>query len=128
MFASLNMPAGLPATQFRFKGQKKTVKHGFELIEARSLPARLLGLRFIGRDRTPDGLYLPGTNRTHTYGMRFHVDLLFLGEDDKPLVAVRDVDPGHRVKVPAASSVIVLPSDWDIDKWQEAANQEGAGQ
>lgn len=128
MFASINMPANLPVKQFRFKGQKTVIRHGFEVIDARGPIARLLGLRFINRRRSPEGLLLRGTNGTHTYGMRFNVDLLFLDEDGSPTIAVRDVDPGHRVKVPEASSVIVLPSDWDIEKWQENLDQEEAGQ
>ncbi len=127
MFASTILPAENPGKQIRFIGQTQVTKHGFELINANSLISRLLGLRFISRKRSPDGIYIENTNRTHTYGMRFSVDLLFLDSECNPVIAVRDVDPGHRVKVPEASHIIVLPSDWDVEKWNENVNAE-AGQ
>ncbi len=126
MFASTILPAQNPGKQFRFIGQDRAVKHGFEVIEAKSLFSRLLGLRFIGRSRSPEGIYMENTDRTHTYGMRFPVDLLFLNENREPVIAVREVTPGHRVKVPEATHLIVLPSDWDVEKWNEQVTQESA--
>jgi hypothetical protein len=55
--------------------------------------------------------------------MRFPLDLLFLGSDSEPLIAVREVGPGHRVRVPEAAAVLELPSDWDIDRWQRATGE-----
>lgn len=124
MFATTILPAENSGKQIRFIGQTRVKKHGFDLIQANSVISRLLGLRFISRKRCPEGIYLKNTNRTHTYGMRFDVDLLFLDENNRPQIAVRQVDPGHRVKVPEASHLIVLPSDWDIDKWSETVDQE----
>lgn len=124
MFASTTLPGITPGNQARFLGQERVVKHGFDVIKANSLISRLLGLRFISRRRSPDGIYLENTNRTRTHGMRFDVDLLFLDENHDPLIAVREVDPGHKVKVPEASHVIVIPSDWDVDQWDESVDQE----
>ena len=124
MFASTLLPATRSGNQVRFIGQENVVKHGFSLIKANSLISRLLGLRFISRKRTPEGIYLENKNAIHTYGMRFDVDLLFLDENHEPLVAVREIEPGHRGKVCDASHLIVLPSDWDTDKWDVRFNQE----
>lgn len=125
MFASTTLPHVRSGSQLRFIGQERVKKHGFDLITADSLISRLLGLRFISRKRSPEGIYLKHTNRTRTHGMRFDVDLLFLDEDHTPLIAIRQVDPGHRVKVPEATHMIVLPSDWDVEKWNENVDQEG---
>lgn len=124
MFASTNLPGIRSGNQVRFLGQERVVKHGFDVIKANSLISRLLGLRFIGRQRSPDGIYLENTNRTHTYGMRFDVDLLFLDENQNPLIAVREVDSGQRVKVPEAANVLIIPSDWDVDKWDDVLDEE----
>lgn len=117
MFASTILPGISSGNQVRFIGQERVKKHGFDVIKTDSLIARLLGLRFISRRRSPEGIYIENTNRFRTHGMRFDVDLLFLDENHTPVIAVRQVDPGHRVKVPEATHVIVLPSDWDVEKW-----------
>ena len=81
--------------------------------------SRLLGLALLDRHRAPEGLLIPRCRSVHTYGMRFPLDLLFLGPDCQPLIAVREVGPGHRVRVPEAAAVLELPSDWDLEKWEE---------
>lgn len=80
--------------------------------------SRLLGLALLDRHRAPEGLLIPRCRSVHTFGMRFPLDLLFLGPDHEPLIAVREVSPGHRIRVPEAESVLELPSDWDIEKWE----------
>lgn len=81
----------------------------------------------LDRHRAPEGLLIPRCRSVHTYGMRFPLDLLFLGPDREPLIAVREVGPGHRLRVPEAESVLELPSDWDIEKWNcTTSGEEGA--
>jgi len=87
--------------------------------------SRLLGLALLDRHRAPEGLLIPRCRSVHTYGMRFPLDLLFLGENCQPLIAVREVGPGHRLRVPEAKSVLELPSDWDVDKWDDAPGTSG---
>ena len=41
------------------------------------------------------------------------------------MIAVREVGPGHRVRVPEADSVLELPSDWDIEKWECGISSDG---
>lgn len=111
----------------RFRRLEKRRVHGFEVMVAGDPLSRLFGLAMLDRHRAPEGLLIPRCRSVHTYGMRFPLDLLFLGKDHEPLIAVREVGPGHRVRVPEASSVLELPSDWDIDKWEEAATSARAG-
>ena len=89
--------------------------------------SRLLGLAWLDRHRSPEGLLIPRCRSVHTFGMRFPLDLLFLGPDLEPLIAVREVGPGHRVRVPEAAAVLELPSDWDIEKWDESAVASATG-
>ena len=90
--------------------------------------SRLLGLAMLDRHRAPEGLLIPSCRSVHTYGMRFPLDLLFLGPGHEPMIAVREVGPGHRVRVPEAESVLELPSDWDVEKWNcESLGESEAG-
>lgn len=113
-----------PARRFRRLRQRRI--HGFEVLVASDPVSRLLGLALLDRNRAPQGLLIPRCRSVHTFGMRFPLDLLFLGPDCQPLIAVREVGPGHRVRVPEAESVLELPSDWDIDQWVSAATDESA--
>lgn len=101
----------------RFRRLERRSLHGFDVMVARDPLSRLVGLAFLDRDRAPEGLLIPRCRSVHTYGMRFPLDLLFLGQTGRPLIAVREVGPGHRVRVPGAAAVLELPSDWDFDKW-----------
>lgn len=105
------------ARRFRRLGIRRV--HGFEVVVADDPLSRLLGLALLDRHRAPEGLLIPRCRSVHTYGMRFPLDLLFLGVQGEPLIAVREVGPGHRLRVPGADSVLELPSDWDIEKWED---------
>jgi len=105
-----------PARRFRRLERRRV--HGFEVMVAGDPVSRLLGLALLDRHRAPEGLLIPRCRSVHTYGMRFPLDLLFLGPDCQPLIAVREVGPGHRVRVPEAAAVLELPSDWDLEKWE----------
>ncbi len=101
--------------------------HGFLVPVAADPLSRLMGLALLDRHRSPEGLLIPRCRSVHTYGMRFPLDLLFLGPELEPLIAVREVGPGHRVRVPDAESVLELPSDWDVDEWERVAMAGGNG-
>lgn len=105
-----------PALRFRRLERRRV--HGFEALIASDPVSRLLGLALLDRHRSPEGLLIPRCRSVHTFGMRFPLDLLFLGSDCEPLIAVREVGPGHRVRVPEARAVLELPSDWDVEKWE----------
>lgn len=113
-----------PARRFRRLSVRRV--HGFDVPVASDPISRLFGLALLDRHRAPDGLLIPRCRSVHTFGMRFPLDLLFLGPADEPLIAVREVGPGHRLRVPEAESVLELPSDWDLEKWDDGlAEQAG---
>lgn len=57
--------------------------------------ARLLGLAHLDREEAGPGLLIPGCASVHTFGMRFALDLYFLGEGGE-LVSVRRLVPPRR--------------------------------
>ena len=57
--------------------------------------SRLLGLAFLGRDRAGPGLLIPDCRSVHTLGMKFELELDFLGEDGEVL---RSVSPARRCR------------------------------
>ncbi len=101
--------------------------HGFEVPVADHLLSRLLGLALLDRSDAPEGLLIPRCRSVHTFGMRFPLDLLFLGPNCEPLIAVREVGPRHRVRVPEAAAVLELPSDWDVECCESRLADAGAG-
>jgi uncharacterized membrane protein (UPF0127 family) len=115
-----------PARRFRRLETRRI--HGFEVLVAGDPLSRLLGLACLDRHRAPQGLLIPRCRSVHTFGMRFPLDLLFLGPDSEPLIAVREVGPGHRVRVPDAAAVLELPSDWEIERWQMATGEAEASE
>lgn len=110
----------------RFRRLPVREVHGFRVPVAAGPVSRLLGLALLDRQLAPEGLLIPRCRSVHTFGMRFPLDLLFLGPGCEPLIAVREVGPGHRVRVPEAEAVLELPSDWDIEKWDRRAMPEGS--
>lgn len=105
------------ARRFRYLEVREV--HGFRVPVANGPVSRLLGLALLDRRLSPEGLLIPSCRSIHTFGMRFPLDLLFFGPEWEPLIAVREVGPGHRVRVPEAESVLELPSDWDLEKFDE---------
>lgn len=104
---------------WRFQRLRSRRVHGFEVLVADDPISRLLGLALLDRHRAPEGLLIPRCRSVHTFGMRFPLDLLFLGRELEPLMVVREVGPGHRVRVPEADSVLELPCDWDLEPGDE---------
>jgi uncharacterized membrane protein (UPF0127 family) len=72
--------------------------------------ARLLGLSLLDREEAGAGLLIPGCRSIHTIGMRFDLDLAFLGEDGS-VVATRRGVPRRRVAFErAARAVLETPT------------------
>lgn len=73
--------------------------------EARGRRARLLGLARLAAP--PDEpLFLPRCRSVHTYGMRFPLDLLWLGREGEVVRVDRGVPPGTVRRCRAARSVV----------------------
>lgn len=76
-----------------------------EILVARSPLARLLGLAL--RRRPPaHALLLPRCRSVHTFGMRFPLDLIWLGRDGRPVRIDRAVSPNRIRTCLRARSVV----------------------
>jgi uncharacterized protein len=74
---------------------RRYLQNGAIVYEATMPAARLLGLALLAeRDLPPlSALLIPHCRSVHTFGMRFALDVLFLGEDGIPLRVARAVPP-----------------------------------
>jgi hypothetical protein len=83
---------------------------GREVRVATTFRARLLGLAHLDLEQAGAGLLIPRCSSVHTFGMRFALDLYFLGQDGA-VIEVRHGVPGRRVAVcRRATAVVELPS------------------
>jgi uncharacterized membrane protein (UPF0127 family) len=92
---------------------KRRLSCGLSVREAASFRSRLLGLALIGRAAMPhsEALWLRRTRSVHTFGMRFSLDLVWLGADGEVVRIDRSVPPGRLRSCRAARSVVELPVD-----------------
>jgi hypothetical protein len=85
--------------------------HGREVRVARGLRARFLGLAYLDREEVGPGLLIPRCSSVHTFGMRFPLDLYFLGGDGE-VVAVRHGVPARRLAFcRRARAVLEIPAE-----------------
>jgi uncharacterized membrane protein (UPF0127 family) len=84
---------------------------GHEAPVAVDLPARLLGLSHLDRERAGAGLLIPRCRNVHTFGMRFPLDLVFLDREGRPCAVRRGVPPRRLVWDRRASAVLELPAN-----------------
>ncbi|HWH20436.1 MAG TPA: DUF192 domain-containing protein, partial [Solirubrobacterales bacterium] len=70
--------------------------------------ARLLGLALLDREAAGPGLLIPRCAAVHTFGMRFALDVYFLGADDEVLGIRRAVAPRHFVAHRGAAAVLEM--------------------
>jgi len=99
-----------PQEPRRFRGLPHRSLLGFSVPVATTRLARLLGLAYLDREDAGEGLLIPRCSRVHTFGMRFDLDLVFLGEDDRVIELRRSVPPGEWISCPEAVAVLELPS------------------
>jgi hypothetical protein len=98
-------------TTGRFRGLPTREVLGAVYPVAVTLRTRLLGLSFLDLDDAGSGLLIPRCRSIHTLGMRFPVDLYFLGVDGEPVGARYGVGPWRFVRNRAARSVLEVPSE-----------------
>ena len=79
---------------------------GLTLVRAATPLARLRGLAGLRAIDARLGLELPRTRSVHTVGMRFALDLIWLGADGGVVRVDRDVPPGRLRACRAARSVV----------------------
>jgi uncharacterized protein len=71
--------------------------------------ARLLGLALLDRDAAGPGLLIPGCRSVHGFGMRFSLDVWFLGPHGEPL-EVRRLDRRRMARNRNARAVLEVPA------------------
>lgn len=71
--------------------------------------SRLLGLAMLDRDEAGPGLLIPGCRSVHGFGMRFSLDVWFLGPYGEPL-EVRRLNRGRVARNGEARAVLEVPA------------------
>jgi uncharacterized membrane protein (UPF0127 family) len=72
--------------------------------------SRLLGLALLDRSRAGAGLLIPRCASVHSFGMRFALDVFFLGAEGACLRIERGVPPGRILACRGAAAVLEIPS------------------
>jgi hypothetical protein len=89
---------------------RRRVVAGQEVPVAVGFRARLLGLALLDRAAAGPGLLIPRCAAVHTFGMRFPLDLYFLGPAGEVLEVRRTVPPRRFVSCPGATAVLEVPA------------------
>lgn len=84
---------------------------GHEVRVARGPRSRLLGLAHLDCEQAGVGLLIPRCTSVHTFGMRFPLDLFFLGEGGEVVAVRRQVPPRRFAFCGQAKAVLELPSE-----------------
>lgn len=112
------MPVGRP---YRLHRRLARLDRGFDSVPRRAVVghevpvavgfrARLLGLAWVDRAGAGPGLLIPRCAAVHTFGMRFALDVYFLGSDDRVLAVRRAVPPRRFVSHRGAVAVLEVPT------------------
>ena len=94
----------------RFSGLPTARILGVELPVAATRRARLLGLAHLPSGSAGPGLLIPNCRSIHTFGMRFPIDVVFLGRDGRVLERYAAVGPRRIVSCRQAAAVAELVS------------------
>lgn len=91
----------------RFDGlPRRELPGGRVVIEARTHRSRRRGLSRLDALAPDQALHIPATPSVHTFGMRFALDLIWLGRDGGVVRVDRDVAPRRMRFCAGARSVI----------------------
>ena len=99
-----------PAAPRRFRSLPVQNFAGVRVPVADGFRARLLGLSWLEREAAGPGLLIPNCRSVHTFGMRFPLDIYFLGDDDQVLRSCPDTAAGRFVSCRGATDVLELVS------------------
>jgi uncharacterized protein len=77
---------------------------------ARGWRARLLGLALLSREQAGPGLLIPRCRSVHTFGMRFELEVVFLGARGEVLARHPRVRPGRILLFAGATDVLERPA------------------
>ena len=92
----------------RLAGLPRRVVDGREVPVAVGLRARLLGLALLDRADAGPGLLIPRCSSVHTFGMKFALDVYFLGRDGTVLDVRRAVPPRRFASCRGAVAVLEI--------------------
>lgn len=74
--------------------------------------SRLLGLAGLRREEAGEGLLIPACSGVHSFGMRFPLDLVFLGPEGDPIDVRLRVPPRRFAWRRGTAAVLEVPS-WE---------------
>jgi hypothetical protein len=94
----------------RLESLPRRAVRGREVPVAVGFRARLRGLALLDRVEAGPGLLIPRCAAVHTYGMRFALDIWFLGEGDEILDRRRAVPPRRFLAHRGAVAVLEVPT------------------
>jgi len=94
----------------RLRGLRTVEAGGIFVPVASNRLSRLLGLALLARGSAGTGLLIPRCRSVHTFGMRFDLDLIFIGEDGAVVRTELRVPPGKMLFERSADRVLELPS------------------
>lgn len=103
-------PAGPGSPPRRFSSAPHRLVAGHRAPVAVGVRARLFGLALLDREAAGPGLLIPRCAAVHTFGMRFALDVYFLGPGDEILDLRRAVPPRRFVAQRGAVAVLELPA------------------
>ena len=104
-------PHSQTQTPGRLRGLPRREALGAEYPVASTRLARLLGLAFLDLEAAGPGLFLPGCRSVHTFGMRFALDVYFLGPFGEPVGVRYRLSPRRFAREREARSVLEVPSE-----------------
>ena len=91
------------------KTRQTTLK--YTVTGATDLLARLTGLLGTSPSDRPRAMYIHPCNGVHTFGMKYPLDIVFLGADGKTVRVTRNLSPNRITGyVPGAASVLEFPA------------------
>ena len=88
----------------------RRVVAGREVPVAVGFRARLLGLALLDREAAGPGLLIPRCASVHTFGMRFALDVYFLGPDDE-ILDIRRGGPAAPLRRPPRRRAVLELSE-----------------
>ena len=110
----------------RFEPLPRRTVAGHEVPVAIGVRARLLGLALLDREMAGPGLLIPRCASVHTFGMRFALDVYFLGPGDGILDLRRAVQPRRFLAHRGALAVLEVPAR-DISQASSPHLPRGSG-
>jgi uncharacterized membrane protein (UPF0127 family) len=99
---------GFPPARLRSLPRREAL--GGHYPVATTLRSRLAGLALLPRAAAGPGLLIPRCRSVHTFGMRFALDVWFLGCDGEPVGVRRALGPMRVVRHRAAAAVLEVPA------------------